>query len=169
MKFQELPKSIKQQISMEKCTREARTCHGLVRQVTTLSKVRGTIRFCIHHPSARAFCNLPRLWNLHIAREYLKKQLAKKIGLLRPDPIPHRSAWECIHRHEGSWTDPGSPYYGGLQMDLGFQQTYGLALYRAKGTADHWTPEEQMLVAEVAYKTRGFWPWPNTARYCGLL
>ena len=35
---------------------------------------------------------------------------------------------------------PSAPYYGGLQMDMEFQRTYGLALYRAKGTADHWTP-----------------------------
>ena len=82
---------------------------------------------------------------------------------------PHRSQWICIHRYEGSWADPGAPYYGGLQMDVEFQRTYGTQLFRAKGTADHWTPLEQMWVAERAYQTRGFWPWPNTARYCGLL
>ena len=82
---------------------------------------------------------------------------------------PHKSQWLCIHGYEGSWTDPNSPYYGGLQMDLGFQATYGSDLLRAKGTADHWTPIEQMWVAERAYRTRGFYPWPNTARYCGLL
>jgi hypothetical protein len=54
-------------------------------------------------------------------------------------------------------------------MDVEFQRTYGTQLFRAKGTADHWTPLEQMWVAERAYQTRGFWPWPNTARYCGLL
>jgi hypothetical protein len=54
-------------------------------------------------------------------------------------------------------------------MDVEFQRTYGLDLLRAKGTAEHWTPLEQMWVAEHAYRTRGFWPWPNTARYCGLL
>ena len=31
---------------------------------------------------------------------------------------PHLTEWRCIHRWEGSWTDPNSPYYGGLQMDL---------------------------------------------------
>ena len=82
---------------------------------------------------------------------------------------PHRSQWLCIHRFEGAWTDPNGPYYGGLQMDVEFQRTYGLDLYRAKGTADHWTPLEQMWVAERAFRTRGFWPWPNTARYCGLI
>jgi hypothetical protein len=82
---------------------------------------------------------------------------------------PHRRQWLCIHRYEGSWTDPNAPYYGGLQMDLEFQATYGRDLLRIKGTANHWTPLEQMWVAERAYRTRGFWPWPNTARYCGLL
>ena len=83
---------------------------------------------------------------------------------------PHRDAWLCIHSVEASWNDPGAPYYGGLQMDYGFQQTYGAELLRRKGTADHWTPLEQMWVAERAFRSgRGFWPWPNTARYCGVL
>jgi hypothetical protein len=83
---------------------------------------------------------------------------------------PHRSAWQCIHRHEGSWRDSGGPYYGGLQMDIAFQQRYGSALLRTKGTADNWTPLEQMWVAERAYRSGlGFYPWPNTARYCGLI
>ena len=83
---------------------------------------------------------------------------------------PHSWAWQCIHRYEGSWTDSGAPYYGGLQMDISFQQTYGWHLFRVKGTADHWTPLEQMWVAEKAYRSgRGFYPWPNTARACGLI
>jgi len=82
---------------------------------------------------------------------------------------PHKAAWWCIHSYEGSWTDPNAPYYGGLQMDYEFQQAYGLDLLRAKGTADHWTPLEQMWVAERAYVTRGFYPWPTTARFCHLI
>lgn len=83
---------------------------------------------------------------------------------------PHLAAWLCIHRFEASWTDPGAPYYGGLQMDLGFQARYGGRLLRTKGTANHWTPIEQIWVAERARRSgRGFYPWPNTARYCGLL
>ena len=38
---------------------------------------------------------------------------------------PHKAGWLCIHRHEGPWNDPNAPYYGGLQMDIGFQRTYG--------------------------------------------
>jgi hypothetical protein len=83
----------------------------------------------------------------------------------------HYSAWLCIHRYEGAWdANTGNGYYGGLQMDIEFQQAYGPELLQAKGTADHWTPLEQMQVAERAYQSgRGFYPWPNTARMCGLL
>ena len=86
--------------------------------------------------------------------------------------VPHYAAWMCIARYESgtTWTlTDSSPYYGGLQMDREFQRAYAPALYRAKGTADHWTAEEQMLAAERALPSRGFTPWPNTARMCGLL
>ena len=82
---------------------------------------------------------------------------------------PHLQALLCIHSYEGSWRDAGGPYYGGLQMDVGFQQTYGGWLYRAKGTADHWAPLEQIWTAERAVGSIGFSPWPNTARMCGAL
>jgi Transglycosylase-like domain len=84
---------------------------------------------------------------------------------------PHRSAWLCIHRYEGGWkSNTGNGYYGGLQMDLGFQRTYGRELLRRKGTADRWTPLEQMWVGERALRAgRGFYPWPNAAARCGLL
>jgi hypothetical protein len=83
---------------------------------------------------------------------------------------PRRGAWICIHRHEGAWDDPHAPYYGGLQMDIHFQRLYGPELLRRKGTADNWSPLEQMWVAERAYRSgRGFYPWPNTARACGLI
>ena len=81
---------------------------------------------------------------------------------------PYLRDWLCIHRYEGSWADSGSPYWGGLQMDLSFQQTYGGWLLRHKGTADHWSALEQIWVAVRASHSRGFSPWPNTARDCGL-
>jgi len=85
--------------------------------------------------------------------------------------VPHRSQWLCIHRGEADWNaHTGNGYFGGLQMDLSFQRSYGRYLLRAKGTANHWSPNEQMWVAERAFKSgRGFYPWPNTARACGLI
>lgn len=84
---------------------------------------------------------------------------------------PHKSQWLCIHRYEGAWTSAtGNGYYGGLQMDISFMRTYGPRLLRKKGTANNWTPLEQMWVAERAHRSgRGFYPWPNTARACGLI
>lgn len=83
---------------------------------------------------------------------------------------PHMRQFLCIHHYEGSWTDPGAPYYGGLQMSLTFQSHYGWSLLRRKGTADHWSPLEQIWVAERALRSgSGYWPWPNTARFCGLI
>ena len=75
----------------------------------------------------------------------------------------------CIHGGEGSWTDPDAPYWGGLQMNLSFQTTYGGPLVRRYGTADHWPPEAQVAVGTVAYYAgRGWTPWPVTRRGCGL-
>lgn len=91
---------------------------------------------------------------------------------------PHRKQWLCLQRYEGHWRshpggpgvlNSGGPYYGGLQMDLSFQRRYGRYLLRRKGTANRWSPLEQMWVAERAHRERGFAPWPSTARTCGLL
>jgi hypothetical protein len=83
---------------------------------------------------------------------------------------PHRRAWLCIHRYEGSWGDSGDPYWGGLQMDRGFMARYAPGYLLRRGYADRWTPLEQMWVAERAYRGgRGFYPWPSTARMCGLI
>ena len=117
-------------------------------------------------PLTRALPNPPGDPHLRVVAWH---QLAVKMHR-RAVNVPHKAAWLCIHRYEGSWTDPNPPYYGGLQMDVGFQQRYAPALFRLKGTADHWTPLEQMWAAERAHRSgRGFYPWPNTARYCGLI
>lgn len=84
----------------------------------------------------------------------------------------YRPQFMCIAFHESGrrWTVPtGNGHYGGLQMDRSFQRTYGPELYFRKGTADHWTADEQIAVASRAVPRRGFQPWPNTARMCGLL
>jgi len=106
----------------------------------------------------RAAENTAALWRRRSDRLYAQAQ--------RP---PHLHQFLCIHHFEGSWTDTGAPYWGGLQMDRSFQASYGGWLYRTKGTANNWSPLEQIWTAERALHSRGYWPWPNTARYCGLL
>jgi hypothetical protein len=97
------------------------------------------------------------------------QRVAIKMRMRAQNP-PHMRQWLCIHRFEGAWNDPNPPYYGGLQMDLSFQRAYGRGLLSRKGTANRWTPLEQMWAAERAHRAgRGFFPWPNTARYCGLI
>ena len=106
-----------------------------------------------------------RRWLLSLWQERAE---TARLRALHP---PHETAWLCIHRFEGPWrANTGNGYYGGLQMDISFQRTYGEYLLRTKGYAHRWTPMEQMWVAERAYRSgRGFYPWPNTARSCGLL
>jgi hypothetical protein len=97
-----------------------------------------------------------------------KYRTAKKRGSFFGRP-PHYNEWLCIHSHEGSWKDTGDPYWGGLQMDKTFMNSYAPDHLLRRGWAHTWTPIEQMWVAENAYRTRGFYPWPNTARMCGLI
>jgi hypothetical protein len=55
-------------------------------------------------------------------------------------------------------------------MDLAFQRRYAPRILRRKGTANRWTPLEQMWVAEQAIRDgRWFYPWPVAARRCGLI
>jgi Transglycosylase-like domain len=99
---------------------------------------------------------------------------ARRARILAANP-PRKTAWQCIYRHErhpeqGWATRTGNGYYGGLQMDVAFQARYGPELLRRKGTADRWTAVEQMWIAERAYRSgQGFYPWPETARACGLI
>ena len=113
----------------------------------------------------------PEGWAWRFRRERrlvlaLRRELASRLARI----VYLVDAFQCVHRYEGSWdAHTGNGYYGGLQMDIPFQQTYGRELLSAKGTADRWTPSEQIAVAITAHASRGFYPWPNTARQCGLI
>jgi hypothetical protein len=106
-------------------------------------------------------------------RLWLRNVWRRRATLVRRRALnpPHKHQWQCIQRFEGGWrSNTGNGYYGGLQMDIAFQRHYGWWLLRRKGTADRWTPIEQMWVAERAHRSGlGFFPWPNTARSCGLI
>lgn len=101
------------------------------------------------------------------------QRLRRLLRAARTSPVAYRSprlgAWSCIHHYEGAWNDPNAPYWGGLQMDMNFQRAYGSEFLARWGTADRWPPGAQMLAADRAWRVRGFSPWPNTARLCGLL
>jgi hypothetical protein len=100
------------------------------------------------------------------ARE-LRRALHRKITLTGGSPL--EKAFLCIHSHEGAWDDPGAPYWGGLQMDRRFMETYGSEFLRAWGTADRWPVSVQITVAIRAYISgRRFGPWPATSRMCDL-
>ena len=125
---------------------------------------RVTHRFAAAHAStARATL---RLWQRRSAAA----------ALLVSEHEPAIPAWLhasflCIHRFEGAWnSNTGNGYYGGLQLDLGFQSLYGPEFLERFGTADHWPVWAQLQAAVRAYQSgRGFTPWPNTAHFCGLI
>jgi Transglycosylase-like domain len=110
-----------------------------------------------------------KLWQERSARAAL---LADRYGEARRIvPRYLASAFTCIHHYEGAWdSNTGNGYYGGLQMDLRFQSRYGAAYLHRWGTADNWPAWAQLQAAVHAYRAgRGFYPWPNTARACGLI
>jgi hypothetical protein len=82
-------------------------------------------------------------------------------------PIAHLRGWLCIHSREGSWTDEGAPYYGGLQMTYGWMNVVGDAALLS--------PFQQMARAERVAAAHGFrydWmehQWPNTFPPCASL
>jgi hypothetical protein len=112
-----------------------------------------------------------------VATRYLQRSrnLRRKIRVVIHSPLlpGHwlERSFACIHDGEGSWSAAtGNGYYGGLQMDLSFQRTYGDWALRAFGTANNWPASVQVATAIRAYTSgRGFHPWPNTARACGLI
>lgn len=154
------------------------------RVVRRVERAKTMIRWFERHHHGKTIAWLRRhpraLRDVNVARQRVirgRAELERIRALLRKRETParprHYREWLCIYSHENGgygWTaHTGNGYYGGLQMDREFQQTYGASLYASKGTADRWTSLEQMWVAERAWRTRGFYPWPTTARMCGLI
>jgi hypothetical protein len=113
-----------------------------------------------------------RLWQARSATAAFAVAVhARPPALFEPVSERLRQAFLCIHSYEGAWTsNTGNGYYGGLQMDWGFMRTYGADFVRRWGSADNWPVEAQLAAAARAHASgRGFTPWPNTARACGLL
>jgi hypothetical protein len=77
---------------------------------------------------------------------------------------------DCVHRHESiRWeAATGNGYYGGMQADLGFQRAYAPDHLARWGTANNWPWWAQLEMAYRGWLFRGWQPWPNTSRVCGL-
>lgn len=82
------------------------------------------------------------------------------------------AAADCIYREErgadGWETNTGNGYYGGLQADRSFQRTYGGTYYSRWGTANNWPWWAQLHMGFNGWAARGWQPWPNTSKECGL-
>ena len=129
----------------------------------------GTVPPSFASARARTGRETLRLWQ---RRSALAAVAVSTHALSGPDvPAWLSDAFQCIHRYEGAWTsNTGNGYYGGLQMDVPFQARYGGDFLARWGTADNWPVWAQIQAAADAYRSgRGFTPWPNTARACGLL
>ncbi len=169
---------------LNKFARKCRQAHPLAWDTCTKVAIRRQIRelrqdvikrFYAHgilkvrnwHNSSRTY----RLWSER--RYWLKKDRMARHLPSGPRAFVRWDNWMCIHSHEGGWTmtppASGGPYWGGLQMDRDFMNTYGPEYVRMWGYASNWPPFVQVLVAERAFRTRGYNPWPQTARMCGLL
>lgn len=155
------------------------------RQILGIERAKNTLAFFQKHPKLLYSANARvkrRAWHaVAVMRQriiYGRRALARTraaLERLRQPAIAHRGQWLCIYSHENGgygWrANTGNGYYGGLQMDRGFMGTYGKDMLTRHGGAfaNRWTPTEQMIVAERAWRDRGFYPWPSTARACGLL
>lgn len=154
------------------------------RIIAHVEKAKTTIRWFERHHHGKSIAWLqahPKALNaVNIARQRVilgRAELARVRAILkrreRPTLPAHYREWLCIYSHENGgygWSaNTRNGYHGGLQMDREFERDYGARLLATKGDAENWTPLEQMWVAERAWRTRGFGPWPNTARMCGLL
>jgi hypothetical protein len=96
------------------------------------------------------------LWR-HRARDAVHAFRVKTAGL------------RCIHHWEGPWNaNTGNGYYGGLQMDVAFQSSWGHYILNHEGTANRWAPFDQIRVALKAVRSIGYGPWPNTRKMCGI-
>jgi hypothetical protein len=165
-------------VSPAQAPARAREAHGktavsanVMRQISRHRAETWRLQRLMRRPLSRASIRVRRTRSAEY-RRWVLELWAKRVRALRRHAAnpPRKRAWLCIQRHEARWNDPHAPYYGGLQMDLSFQRMYGFDLLVRKGTADNWSPLEQMWIAERAYRSgRGFYPWPNAARRCGLL
>lgn len=103
------------------------------------------------------------------ARARTIRRLRSELGRSGPSWV-WLAAADCVHKREGAWdANTGNGYFGGMQADMAFQRAYGWYYLVRWGTADRWPWWAQLHMAYNGWAARGWQPWPNTARRCGLL
>lgn len=129
-------------------------------------KDRQTIAFFKTHPKlARTPAGQIALLRIEVRR--LGETVRSLQASRRISNHPLYDAFMCIHGHEGAWdANTGNGYRGGLQFGWNEWKTYGS---KYAPTADAATPADQIRAGIAYWEDSGFHPWPNTARYCGLL
>ncbi len=90
------------------------------------------------------------------------KKLSKKVF-----PSWWLRAALCVHSYEGSWQDSGYPYFGGMQFDIPTWLSNGGGRYAYYPHMA--SPTNQLRVAYKLWQSRGWYPWPTTARKCNLI
>lgn len=110
----------------------------------------------------------PELWAQRFRRERRAVNTLRARLAARLDRIVYLvQAFECIHTHEGAWNDnTGNGYYGGLQFGAHEWSLYGGG-YAPR--ADLASPSQQIAAGITYQALSGFYPWPATARMCGLI
>lgn len=80
------------------------------------------------------------------------------------------NVWDALQSCEcppGWHCNTGNGYWGGLQMDMPFWETWGGLEFAPR--PDLASREQQIVVAERARSQRGYHPWPTCARRLGLI
>jgi hypothetical protein len=121
----------------------------------------------------RTKAETPFRWSRFMARAESRWRATHPAAERRHLELARRSAREAMWLRVAScesgdgkgainWdVNTGNGYYGGLQMDRTFQQTYDPDAYATLGTANNWPAWRQMRAADRAYESRGLAPWPN--------
>lgn len=153
---------------------------GLVKKVA-LFVLFGALAFS-HNASANSASSLVHKGST--ALTWLSNPAHKKFGTLKSrakainlytrvfmEGITRYGFWpnaNCVHRGEAPWHYHGY-FDGGMQMDDEFQRDYGLLYLRRWGDAGYWPVWAQLHASFKGWLGRGWYPWPNTARACGLI
>ncbi len=117
----------------------------------------------ISRPGTEDKADRKRLYWIAYPGEYRLMRQETEAGMYYTSP--RQNMWDRVNDREcrDTWNcNTGNGYYGGLQMDRDFQQTYNPHAFILWGTADKWPKPAQLKAADLAYVSRGLRPWPSS-------